>query len=161
MLIILDLLEEELVGVRAVDGGVAARAVAARLKAEAAVRDSNLVLLRMRIAMALQAQESGFTAVQKKPRCGAVRRVTDRAAFNPYGCMFEHEGSVLVHVAARARLPAGRGQRCEILRSVRIVAVGALPRSFIHSMMEGQRELCAHGGVASVAQDGLRLSEEA
>jgi hypothetical protein len=68
--------------------------------------------------------------------------------------MLEHERSALIRVALQARLliaerlihharpvahsPGGR------IRTVRIVAVGTLHETLVHSMLEGHRKLRSH-----------------
>jgi hypothetical protein len=96
--------KKDVAEVRAVDGDVTARAIAARLETEPPVRHARL--RGMRIAVALQTDESRFSPYQQKPGHRTVRRVADGAAFNAHGGVFEYKRAMLVSVTVRARFPS-------------------------------------------------------
>ena len=96
------LVQEVRIEVRAVNDCVAACAVTACLKTEAAVRHIG----REWIDVALQAKEAFLTAHQQHSVYAAVRSVASRAALDFYGRVLEHKGPALFDVALGARFPS-------------------------------------------------------
>ena len=93
--------------------------------------------------MARQAQQIHVADLQHVSVWRAVRSVAGSATFDLYRLMLENKRAALVGVAGEAHRVLRR--RCSDLicfhRAVRVVAVVALHQSFVHSMMEGHREL--------------------
>src|SRR5690348_5343565 len=100
------LLQEELVEVRAMNHHVAARAVAARLEAQAAVWRVG----GERIDMALQAEEARLASGQQQMVHAAMRRVAGDAPFHLHGGMLVDERPPLLDVALHAGFETGLPQ---------------------------------------------------
>jgi len=88
--------------------------------------------------------------------------MTTAAALGLYWHMFIDEGAGFVRVALGADgIPAGqRPYLPESRRSMHVMAVTALDKAFLDSMVVGLAEVCLRGCVASVAELGLRRSEQ-
>lgn len=140
---------------------MAARAVAGSLEAVTAVRHIRLAMKTtsstMRINVALEAQQTLFTALQQEVIYAAVRSMAGSAAFNSYNCVLINEGPALFHMALDTRFPIGVAELEVVHSTVRVVAVRALHKAFAHPVMLRQRKLRLDGPMAGIAEFRLRL----
>ena len=85
-------------------------------------------------------------------------RVTTAAALGFYRYVFIHEGARFVRMALGANgIAGGQGPYLpEGRRSVDVVAVTALDKAFVYSMVVRLREVSLRGCMAPIAQLGLR-----
>ena len=113
--------------------------------------------------VALQAQQTGLAYSQQARVRGPVRGVTTGAAFGLDGKVLENEWALLVRMALHAHgvtasdvpyLPQGAG-------AVKIVTVRAFHQALVHAVMERFRKIGLGSRVASVAQLGLTLRQQA
>ena len=115
----------------------------------------------MRVAMALQAEETAFTPEQELSIYRAMRSVARGAAFDFHSGMFIHERTTLLDVAIDAAFPRGLPQHGLIIRAVRIVTIRALHESFGDPVMSGQCKLGLDSRVALVTHLRLRQAQQA
>jgi len=116
---------------------MAARTIAARLKTQPAVRNIH----RERIDMALQALESLFSPRQQHLIHTSVRIVAGQASLHFHRRVLKYERPPLLDVALDARFPTRLPHVRAVGGSVRIVAIGALHRSFQHLVVKGLAKL--------------------
>lgn len=141
--------------IRSMNAGVAARAIAAGLKAETAVR----YVGRKRTDVTFETKKSFLAPRQQHPIHASMGGVAGRAALYFRGRMLKGERSALLDVAFRAGLPSGLPHRRTIQASMRIVAITALQFTFRHTMMRGKSELRLDIGVAAEAKIWLGFFE--
>ena len=91
-----------------------------------------------------------------------MRRVTTAAALGFYWHVLIHKRTRLVRMAFGADgIPAGQGPYLpESRRSVHVVAITALDKPFVDSMVVGFGEVSLRGCVASVAEIGLGFCQQ-
>ncbi len=107
--------------------------------------------------MAFQAEQVDVTAAQQPWIGRSVRRVTCYATFSLDRRVLKCERAGLVRVAVEAELVL-RGRGAQLMRketAVRVVAVAAGHKSFIHLVVERLGEIRLHVEMAGVAK--LRL----
>ena len=112
--------------------------------------------------MALQAQQVHLTHAQVTGVGRSVWRVTTAAAFGLHWHMFIDEGAGFVRVALGADgIPAGqRPHLPESRRSVHVVAVTALDKTFVDSMVVRLGEVSLRRGVTPIAELWLRHCQQ-
>lgn len=137
---------------------VAANTFAAGLKAQPAVRNRGL---GVETGMALQAKLPAFAANQEHAIGGAMRVVAGNAAFDFYRRMLVNKRPALFDVTVHAGFETRLGQAGEILRAVRVVAIGTFDQAFRYAMMVRQREFGLDCEVASEAKRRFSLLEQA
>ena len=115
-----------------------------------------------REGMALQAQQVYLAHPQIARVRRTVRRVATAAAFRLDRHMLINERSLLVGMAfGTNRVPGRQGPHltnggC----AMNVVAVAALNKTLVHSMVIWLREISLRGDMTSIAELGLCLNEE-
>ena len=126
---------------------MATSAIAARLKAEAAMRDIG----GNGIDMAGETQEPFFPPHQKHSVHTAMRRVADDAALHFDSGVLEHKWAAFFGVTLDAGLPSGLAQGSSIGGAVGIVAIRAFYCAFRNAVVCRQRKLGHNISVTSGA----------
>src|SRR5204862_600178 len=96
---------------------------------------------RLRVDMALQAEESAFTPEQHLTVHCAMRTVASGTSFDLHGSVFIHKRTALLDVTIDAAFPRVLAQHRLIVRTVRIVTIRALHQSLWNPMMRRQCKL--------------------
>ena len=143
---------------RAMDRYVAAGALAAGLKAQAAVRERGL---SVEAGVTLQAELPAFPPHQHQAIGAAVGIVADHAAFHPHGRVLINVGPAFFHVALDAGLPVGGIQAGAIDAAVRVMTVRTLHQALRHPVVHRQGELRLDVAMAGKAQIRLGLLQQA
>jgi len=149
-------MQEVDVEIGAVDAGVTASAIAARLKTQTSVRNVG----GKWIHVALQTQQALLAADQKHTIDASVRRVARRTAFYLHGRMLEDKWPALLGVTLRASFPSALPKRGAIGSDMRVVAICTFHQAFRHAMMRRQRELRLDVTVASETELRLGFLEQ-
>lgn len=112
--------------------------------------------------MTLQTQQVHVAELEHVRIRTAVDHVAGHAAIDFHGRVLVNEGTLLVGVAFEADdiLRGVRSHLFRELRSMWIVAIGALNQAFVNAMMKRHGEFGFASQVAGVAQFWLRLGQQ-
>src|SRR5262249_11372147 len=141
--------QEVRVGVRPVDGRVAARAVAER----------GLHVVARRGGVAFEAELRDLLAREQMPVHAAVRLVGARAAFGQEARVLEHERPLHLGVTRGAQAILVVAEGGMIAAAVRLVAIEAAHRALGHLVVLGQGERQLDVLMAAVAERWWRRRE--
>ncbi len=110
-----------------------------------------------RVRVALEAEQVDGAQTQHVRVWSAVGNVAGLAALRLDGIVLENEGALLIRVALKADgvLLRGCAHLMRLDGAVRVVAIRAVDKPFVHAMVKGHFELRFLGLVASDAE--LRL----
>jgi len=139
------------------DLNVAARALPGGLEAEARMGHVD----GLRSGVAFQAELALLAPFQQVEVDGAVRRVANGTSFHQYGSVLIRKWPLLFHVAGSAYVGSGALQFPSRKRAVRVVAIGALERTFIDPMPDWKLKLRLDLPVAGITELRLFLAQQA
>ena len=115
-----------------------------------------------RVRVALEAEQIDGAQTEHVRVWSAVRDVAGLAALRLDGIVLENERALLIRVALKADgvLLRGCAHLMRLDGAVRVVAIGAVDKPFVHAMVKGHFELGFLGLVASDAELGLGFCQQ-